>query len=137
MLAIVSDSNIYIMNADGSQVQQLTDQPRRDDWPTWSPDGKQIAFMSERDGGWNIYAMDVDEGDSAVRQLTSFSMNWEPAWSPDGEWIAFGSQRDGNSEIYLMNPSGSSQRRLTTNRNVDGYPSWLPRQQTNRLRLRS
>jgi Tol biopolymer transport system component len=72
--------------------------------------------------------MDVDAGESSVQRLASSdNLNWEPAWSPDGAWIAFGSLRNNNSDIYLMSARiGGDERRLTTQRQVDGYACWSP-----------
>jgi pimeloyl-ACP methyl ester carboxylesterase len=128
VIAFVSNWDILLMNEDGTDVRRLTTHRSRDAWPTWSPDGKQIAFMSERNGRWNVFVMDVAQGESSVRRLTSSNMTWEPAWSPDGAWLAFGSLRGANSDIYLMDmsASGSPARRLTDHRDVDGYPCWSP-----------
>jgi Tol biopolymer transport system component/predicted esterase len=120
------DEDIYIMNADGTGVRQLTDHPARDGWPTWSPDGGRIAFMSERHGRWNTFLMDVGTGEASVELMVETGINWEPAWSPDGTWIAFGSARTGESELYLWDVSSGEVLRLTDNDVVDGYPSWSP-----------
>jgi Tol biopolymer transport system component len=89
-----------------------------------SPTGR-IAFMTNRDGNQEIYAIDVNG--SGLANLTNDPANdTEPAWSPDGTRIAFSSTRDGNPEIYVMNADGSGQQRLTTDPNVDGGPAWSP-----------
>jgi TolB protein len=130
VIAFVSErrgnEDIYIMNADGTGVRQLTTHPGRDVWPTWSPDGKRIAFMSERHGRWNTFLMDVQTGESSIQLMVETGINWEPAWSPDGEWIAFSSPRTGESELYLWEVSSGEMLRLTANDVVDGYPSWSP-----------
>lgn len=85
----------------------------------------QIVFVSERDGGQDIYVTAVDG--SGTRRLTSDSTaDFSPAWSPDSQQIVFSSDRDGNDEIYVMNADGSNVRRLTHNNAVDAEPDWSP-----------
>jgi Tol biopolymer transport system component len=119
------NSEIYVMNADGSNPQRLTDDPAYDAWPTWSPDGSQVAFMSDRNGNPDIYVMDANG--SNVRQLTQHSANdiW-PEWSPDGTRIAFPSRRDGNFEIYVIDADGSNLQRLTNTPGHEDFPAWSP-----------
>jgi WD40 repeat protein len=79
--------------------------------PESSPDGKQIAFMSKRDGNWEIYLVNTD-GSGLHRLTEDVANDGLPAWSPDGHHIAFVSDRDGSWAIWVMNPDGSGQRRL-------------------------
>ncbi len=112
---------VCMMNADGSAQMFLTTQ--RDGEPSWSPDGRQIAFASSRDGNREIYVM---TGRSQTRLTNDPADDSHPRWSPDGTRIAFMSRRDGNDEIYVMNADGSALTRLTNNPAVDINPSWSP-----------
>ena len=86
--------DIYVMEADGSNPRQLTDDRWADDFLSWSPDGTRIAFAAQINRSWDIYVIDVDGGDP--RNLTNSPHGeWEPSWSPDGEHIAFASDRKG------------------------------------------
>lgn len=128
------DEEVYVMNADGTNVRRLTNNADFDSAAAWSPDGRWLAFEhapgdmltpgvepQEKD----IHAMRPDGSD--VRRLTdSPGLDEGPVWSPDGTKIAFSSARDGQQEIYVMNADGSDQRRLTSNPSRDESPDWQP-----------
>ena len=94
--------------------------------PEFSPDGKRIAFMSNRSGNWEIWVCDSD-GSNPV-QLTSFrgASVIFPRWSPDGGRIAFDSDAEGDGEfhIWVTSANGGKPRRMTTDPANDGNPSW-------------
>ena len=93
---------IYVMDADGKNQRNLTNNPALDVASSWSPDGQKIAFASDRGGGYEIYIMNSNWRD--IRRLMNKPAgDGCPVWSPDGRQIAFCSYRDGNSEIYVMN----------------------------------
>jgi WD40 repeat protein len=136
-----STTEIYLINADGSNLRQLTDNQFIDAGPSWSPDGKNIVFFSNRDGDPNytmkkafsaksdgafqLYSMAAD-GQNVQRLTNTTANDMQPDWSPDGKQIAFSSNRDGNYEIYVMNADGSGATRLTESPTQDGSPAWLP-----------
>ncbi len=105
------NSEIYTINADGTELERVTQDPAADWEPRWTPDGR-ILFRSDRRGDHDIYVMEEDGG--AVRQLTDHPESEVGAvMSPDGSKIAFKSARDGiRSAPYLMNSDGSGVRRL-------------------------
>jgi Tol biopolymer transport system component len=137
-------AEIYVVNADGSGLRRLAHgiapalqagapSPGLASHPAWSPDGRRIAFVSNRDGNHDIFVVDADGG--GLRNLTRSrrnhrSLQWwgpdGPQWSPDGRTIAFRSDRDGNDEIYVVNADGTELRRLTHNSKSDGGPLWSP-----------
>src|SRR6185436_343314 len=101
-----SDSDLYILSADGTGVRQLTSGPTWDSNPEWSPDGTRIAFY--RAGAiWTITSIG-----SGARMVAPDGAH--PDWSPDGKRIAFWSQKDGMFAVYVVNADGTALRRLTS-----------------------
>ncbi len=133
LIAFVSDrdgnTDIYVVGADGDNLQRLTNSRQWDYFPTWSPDGAQIAFYTHlTDFDWVIQVMDADG--SNLRQLTdNHACDGAPYWSPDGGRIAFTSAPDcdpNNREIVVMDADGSDQRQLTNNDADDYLSAWSP-----------
>ena len=89
------------MNADGSDVRKLTDGDGLDSWPTWSPDGKRIAFVTHQPGNYDIHVVNAD-WTGRTPLVTHPAQDTSPAWSPDGKRLAFISTRDGGSDVYIL-----------------------------------
>ena len=110
------------MNMNDGQTR-LTFNTDIDSEPAYSPDGTKIAFVSTRDGNWEVYTMNID-GTGQTRLTFNTGLDESPAYSPDGSKITFASNRDGNFEIYTMNSDGSGQTRLTFGDAYDILPKW-------------
>lgn len=101
------NSEIYVMNADGTNQLRLTTNSSFDAEPAFSPGGEKIVFMSTRDGNAEIYIMHAD-GTSQTRLTNSPGTDDHPSFSPDGSKIAFVSERSGHLGIWVMNVDGSN-----------------------------
>jgi TolB protein len=139
--AIANTVNVYTANPDGTDVQQVTDNPVSSFDPDLSRDGSRIVFTSPRtfeNGALNydIYVANAD-GSGVTRLTTAPGDDVTPAFSPDDQRIVFSSQRDGGDfEIYSMNADGSGQTRLTETAGVDDEPEYSPDGSTIAFRTR-
>lgn len=110
----------------GALYETLTPNAIYHQQPTWSPDGKWIAFVSDHEGSIGIYRLSRDNPSVWLKIVNTNSTDQQPAWSPDGQWIAFTSRRDGNWEIYRIRVDGTGLQRLTNFDRWDSYPTWSP-----------
>jgi YD repeat-containing protein len=123
-------TQLYLMNPDGSGQVRLTSSGGNDDSPRWSPNGTRILFQSDRDNpstGYNdIYVMNSD-GTGQTRLTTDPDDDSSASWSPDGSRIVFQSLRNGQLyQVYVMNADGTGQLNLSNSLGSDGQPSWSP-----------
>lgn len=126
-----TQSDIWVMNPDGTEQTNITDLPGSYEWyPSWSPDGRKIVFESDRagfGGSFEIYVMNAD-GTGWTRLTNSeFGIqNNTPAWSPVGDRIAFVRHNGAMQQIWVMNTDGSNQIQLTNDPFGVMQPSWSP-----------
>ena len=104
---------LYVMGGDGTAPVRLTT-AEHDTSPAASPDGGQIAFMSNQGGNWDIYLINsrAPLGTAPTRMTRDPARDGLPAWSPDGQWLAFVSERGGAWGVWAMRPDGSDLQRL-------------------------
>lgn len=119
------NQEIYLMDADGSNVRRLTTTAASEDTPRWTPDGRKIVYASNATGAYQVWTMNAD-GTDPKRLTDGPAFNSQPAVSPDGKTIAFASTRDNNYEIYLMDITGANQRNFTKTPALEQMPVWFP-----------
>jgi serine/threonine protein kinase len=135
-IAFASDVNglveIYVMNIDGTGLQQITDLEEGACQPDWSPDGQRLVFISPCDGNQEyyynsaLYIINVD-GSNMSPLSTTPGGDFDPNWSPDGTKIVFTSTRSGGRpQIYVMDLQTKESKLLSTEYSRDWQPSWSP-----------
>ena len=119
-------ADLFVMNADGTNPRVVVATPEADEGaPAFSPDGKSLAFDTDRDGNFEIYLTDVDGNQS--RRLTRHpGRDLSPAWSPDSSKIAFMSDRGGKGfDVHIMNADGTNIQQVTTTGSA-WFPQFSP-----------
>jgi TolB protein len=123
----LTDSEIWVMNPDGSDKRALTDTASNDADPAWSPDGSKLVFESVTGNAFNLYVVNADG--TGLHQVTTSTnrTDVQPAWSPDGTQIVFSRQiMDGTGAIWIIHEDGTHLRRITGDRSQNSHPSWSP-----------
>jgi TolB protein len=116
---------VYVSDYDGASQVNVTSSRRLNVTPSWSPDGRSVAYSSYILVHPQIIVSNIYQG-TRETLTDDKSSAFMPVFSPDGSRIAFMTQRDGNPEIYVMNRNGSGIRRLTNNSAADTTPTWSP-----------
>lgn len=116
---------IFIMDYDGRNIRQITQDRNLAISPAWAPNGRLLAYTTYRSGNADVYVYNLDSG--KINVLAAFpGMNAAPSWSPDGGQLALTLSRDGNPEIYRIRADGSGPVRITNSRSVETSPTWTP-----------
>ncbi|AFX99875.1 PD40 domain-containing protein [Bdellovibrio bacteriovorus] len=120
---------IYTADAAGNNVKRITFAGVFNSSPSWSPDGKKIAFAGQSDNNFDIFVMNAD-GTGMIR-LTSakkpngrMASNEDPSFSPDGRFVMYTSNRTGKNQIYISTVDGTEERRVTNDNNNYYKPKW-------------
>ena len=117
---------VYIMDADGSNIQLLTTfKPGVRSYrasPDWSPDGRAIAY-EQQNGNFQVWMIDLR--DRVPKQLTSEGENEDPSWAPDGRHIVFTSSRGGDKQLWIMDTETGRARQLTHSKGAR-LAAWSP-----------
>src|SRR5262245_50953290 len=125
-IVFTSQSDLWVMQADGSNPVNLTNDKAEDDFAQFSPDGRKIVWTKGGRGPTGeLWVMNADGSDKRQLTFDSFS-DFNASWSPDGAQIAWRSLRDGNRDIFVMNADGTNVRRLTTDPASDFATDWSP-----------
>jgi len=121
------DSDVWVMDADGTDARRLTRDPALDLSPSWSPDGKRLAFVSDRAGTPQLYVMDAN-GTNVRRVTFNGNYNQTPFWSPRGDLLAF-TARDERKvfDVFVIAPASGRIDRVTQDQGrTNEEPSFAP-----------
>jgi len=118
-------SAIFLIDVDSQRQLQLTDSKDNSLFGSWSPDGSQITFTSDRSGSWQIYVMNAD-GQNVVQLTDLRPTAVNPIWSPDNKYIAFVAYKGETPDIFLMDVKTHSISNLTDNPAYDFLGTWSP-----------
>ncbi len=114
------ESQVYVVPIGGGAPRQIT-HTTPSYWHGWSPDGKTLAFVGQRNGDFDIYAIPAAGGEE-MRLTTAKGLDDGPEYSPDGKYIYFNSERTGHMQIWRMKPDGSEQEQVFS----DDLNNWFP-----------
>jgi uncharacterized repeat protein (TIGR01451 family) len=124
-VAFSKSGDIWVVASTGGTPAQITTDPANDTHPSWSPDGTQLVFASDRSGNNDIWVV-PSTGGTAMQIVADPANDSAPDWSPDGARVAFQSSRGGNTDLWLVPAAGGPALRVTSHAGFDVQPDWSP-----------
>lgn len=123
-----AQTDIWVAAVGGGSSLRLTNHPKDDRDPAWSPDQSRIAFASNRDDNWELYILDLTTGAEPQRMTYNLTFEAGPTWSPDGAFLAYESYQSGNLDIYVLSVDGSTPPRALPSSTpaAEFSPAWSP-----------
>ena len=123
---IKSRYRLMLADSDGANEQTLLSSSEPIISPSWSPDGKKVAYVSFETGLANVFIQNISTGkrDSVLSKNTQIS---SPSWSPDGKYLSLTLYQDGNAEIYILRLRDKTVTRMTNQFAIDTESSWPPK----------
>ncbi len=123
-------ADIYVMNADGTGLRQITNHLANDRHPSWHPDGERVVFMSDRDGDMDLYVVNAADGSSPVQLTNAPATEARPKYSPNGTKIAYTKKttagNSGGFSIHVMDADGTNDRQITPDAMEAAGNDWSP-----------
>lgn len=124
-------ADIYVKKVDGHTVTRLTNDPANDIQPSFSPDGRFVAYASDRSGNWDIYVMTV-EGQKPFQVTEGLAHEIHPSWSPDGSQLCYSmyNPRTAQWEVWIVEVANTANKKFIAH---GLYPVWCPSESVNRI----
>jgi TolB protein len=121
----ISQFKLNVADADGSNEQILLRSNEPIISPSWSPDSKQVAYVSFETGMAKVFIQNIATGKREIVLENKFQIS-SPSWSPNGKFMSLTLYQDGNAEIYILNLKNKNLTRLTNHYSIDTESSWSP-----------
>lgn len=118
--------DLYLHDLATDEVSRITSHRAKDSHGVPSPDGRRVAFSSERNGWWKIWVAAADGSDARQLTFPASGADYHPDWSPDGRKIVFVRGAEGNGDVMMMDADGGGVTNLSGHSAQDNFPTWSP-----------